>query len=72
MQEIPVRHYGHLIFEAFDKLKSMPPGEEREELTRITANQMKRNLMQWSHGANDDEKIASTWLAIPMVLFNST
>ena len=44
MQEIPVRHYGHLIFEAFDKLKSMPPGEEREELTRITANQMKRNL----------------------------
>ena len=59
MTPIPVRHYGHLIFEAFDKLKSMPPGEEREELTRITANQMKRNLMQWSHGANDDEKIAS-------------
>lgn len=58
MQRIPVRHYGSLIFEVFEKLKSMPPGEERDELTRITANQMKRNLMQWSHGANTEEKIA--------------
>jgi hypothetical protein len=58
MKRIPVRHYGSLIFETFEKLKSMPPGEERDELARITANQMKRNLMQWSHGANDDEKIA--------------
>ena len=55
----PVKHYGSLVFELFEKLKAMQPGPERDELTRLTANQMKRNLMQWSHGSSDDEKIAS-------------
>ena len=59
MTHIPVRHYGKLIFELFERLKEMPAGEERDELVRVTANQMKRNLMQWSHGSCDDEKIAS-------------
>jgi len=59
MSKIPVRHYGKMIFELFEKLKNMPAGEEREELVRVTANQMKRNLVQWSHGSSDDEKIAS-------------
>ena len=48
-----------MIFELFERLKQMPAGEERDELVRVTANQMKRNLMQWSHGSCDDEKIAS-------------
>ena len=55
----PIKHYGSMMFELFDKLKSMEPGPERDELTRLTANQMKRNLIQWSHGSSDDEKIAS-------------
>lgn len=55
----PVKHYGNMVFELFDRLKVMSPGRERDELTRLTANQMKRNLMQWSHGSSDDEKIAS-------------
>lgn len=59
MQQIPVRHYGKMLFELFGKLKNMPEGRERDELTSLTANQMKRNLIQWSHGAVDDEKIAS-------------
>ena len=59
MEQIPVRHYGKMMFEIFDKLKSMPEGKERDELTRLTANQMKQNLMQWSQGSIDDEKIAS-------------
>ena len=37
----------------------MDAGEERDELIRVTANQMKRNLVQWSHGSSDDEKVAS-------------
>ena len=57
--DIPVRHYGRMMFEIFNKLKTMEHGEERDELVRITANQMKRSLMQWSHGSNDDEKVAS-------------
>lgn len=58
MNRIPVRHYGNMMFEMFEKLKNMEPGEERDELTRITANQMKRDLVQWGHGSSDDEKVA--------------
>lgn len=58
-QKNPVKHYGSMVFELFDKLKDMEPGAERDELTKLTANQMKRNLMQWSHGSSDDEKIVS-------------
>ena len=54
----PVRHYGKMLFEIFEQLKTMEPGEKRDELIRITANQMKRNLVQWSHGSCDDEKVA--------------
>ena len=59
MKDLAVRHYGYMVFELFDKLKQMPPGKERDELARVTANQMKRNLMLWSHGSSDDEKVAS-------------
>jgi len=59
MRKIPVRHYGMMIFELFDKLKTMEPGEERDELVNLVANQMHRNLMQWSHGSADVEKVAS-------------
>ena len=59
MQDIPVRHYGNMIAKVFEKLKTMPAGPERDELVRITANQMKRNLVLWSHGSADDEKVAS-------------
>lgn len=59
MTNIPVRHYGKMMFEVFEQLKTMPEGPERDELVRITANQMKRSLVQWSHGSADDEKVAS-------------
>ena len=52
------RHYGHLMMEVFEKLKTLPEGEERDELVRITANQMKRDLATWGHGSMDDEKVA--------------
>jgi hypothetical protein len=58
MSHIPVRHYGKLVFELLDRLKTMPAGRERDELTAQTANQMKRDLMQWGHGLCDDEKVA--------------
>ena len=58
MTHIPIRHYGKMVFEMFDRLKAMPEGRERDELVRLTANQMKRDLMLWSHGSCDDEKVA--------------
>lgn len=59
MEKIPVKHYGKMIFGLFEKLKTMEPGAERDELIALTANQMKRNLYQWSHGSADNEKVAS-------------
>ena len=59
MSKIPVRHYGKMMFELFEQLKTMEEGDEKEELVRLVANQMKRSLMQWGHGSSDDEKVAS-------------
>ena len=59
MSNIPVRHYGKLLFEAFEELKAMEPGNRRDAFVRSVANQMKRSLMQWGHGTSVDEKIAS-------------
>ena len=56
---IKLRHYGKLIEELFEKLKTMPAGEERDALTYYTANQMKRDLTTWGHGSMDDEKVAN-------------
>lgn len=53
-----IRHYGRLVGELFEKLKVMPEGAERDELVRLTANQMKRDLLTWGHGSMDDERIA--------------
>ena len=59
MNNIPVRHYGKMMFELFDKLKTMPEGPDRDALVRMVANQMKRDLMVWGHGSSDDENVAS-------------
>ena len=59
MKRIPVRHYGNMMFEVFELLKNLPNGAECTELTRLAANQMKRDLVLWGHGSSDDEKVAS-------------
>lgn len=55
---VRLRHYGRLVEELFEQLKTMPAGEERDTLIQYTANQMKRNLAAWGHGSMDDEKVA--------------
>ncbi|MBO4719270.1 MAG: DUF4290 domain-containing protein [Prevotella sp.] len=57
--KIHLRHYGHLVEELFEQLKTMPAGEERNALVKKTANQMKRDLMTFGHGSVDDERVAS-------------
>lgn len=56
--KMPLKHYGRAIFQLFDKLKVMEPGEERDELMRMTANQMKRCLLIYGQGTADNEKVA--------------
>jgi hypothetical protein len=57
--ELRLRHYGKLVSEIFEKLKSMPDGEERDALIFYTANQMKRDLATWGHGSIEDERVAN-------------
>ena len=57
--KIHLRHYGNLVEELFEQLKTMPEGEERDALVKKTANQMKRDLVTWGHGSADDERIAN-------------
>ncbi len=37
----------------------MEPGEERDELTRLVANQMKRDLMMYGNASPDNERVIS-------------
>ena len=55
---MPVRHYGRMILSVCDKLKEMEPGEERDDLVRLVANQMYRCLLSWGVTA-DREKVVS-------------
>ena len=59
MRRMPVRHYGRLIFEMFEQLKSMPEGPQRDALVNITAAQMYRSLQMWGMATVDKEKVAS-------------
>ena len=58
-EQLKLRHYGKLVSELFEKLKTMPDGDERDVLIYYTANQMKRDLATWGHGSMDDEKVAN-------------
>lgn len=56
-KRIAKRHYGSVIENFTKKLMEMEPGEEKDELTRLIANQMKRSLANWNANALDDEKV---------------
>lgn len=56
---IPVRHYGKELFCLFNKLKEMQPGAERDALTKMTANQMRRCLLLWGQGNGSKDKVAN-------------
>ena len=56
---IRLRHYGRLVEELCKRLRDMPEGDERDELAWLTANQMRRMLIDWGHGSMDGERVLS-------------
>lgn len=52
------RHYGAIVEEFAEHLATMKDGEEREALTCLVANHMKRDLSNWSADSMNDEKVA--------------
>lgn len=59
MKRIRYRHYGYMLETLLKKLKDMSEGEERDALTSMVANQMKRCLYNWNKDAMDEEKVAA-------------
>ncbi len=51
------RHYGRLIPRLIDTASSMEPGEERDALVNLIANQMKKTLMAANPGGVDDTRV---------------
>lgn len=51
------RHYGLTIQRSVDKAMEMEPGEERDELIRLLANQMKKLMLAANSDGVDDERI---------------
>ncbi len=54
---IRYRHYGRCIEEMIKKANDMPEGEERDELLRLVAAQMKKEYILWNKESVEDGKI---------------
>lgn len=55
--QIRYRHYGRTLEEMIEKVADYPEGEERNELIRLIANQMKKCFLTWNKETVDDRKI---------------
>ena len=54
---IRYRHYGRCIEEMMKKACEMPDSEERDELLRLIASQMKKEYVLWNKESVEDGKI---------------
>ena len=57
-QRIRQRNYGAIVEKFTNHLNQMQPGKERESLSYMVANHMKRDLSNWSTDTMSDEKVA--------------
>jgi len=54
---IRYQHYGRTLEEMIEKVAVYPEGEEKNELIRLIANQMKKCFLTWNKESLSDEKI---------------
>ncbi len=54
---INYQHYGRTLEDMIEKVAEYPEGEERTELIRLIANQMKKCFLTWNKEVVDDRKI---------------
>ncbi|MFO7655746.1 MAG: DUF4290 domain-containing protein [Bacteroidales bacterium] len=54
---IKYKHYGKLIEQMIEVAVKLPEGKEREELTRLIANHMKKSYLTWNKDVVDDAVI---------------
>jgi hypothetical protein len=54
---IRYQHYGRTLEEMIEKVSNFPDGDEKSELIRLIANQMKKCFLTWNKEVVDDKKI---------------
>lgn len=54
---IRYRHYGKTLEQMIQKATELQEGEERDQLIKLLANQMKKSFLAWNKESVDDEKI---------------
>ncbi|MBN2610377.1 MAG: DUF4290 domain-containing protein [Bacteroidales bacterium] len=54
---IKFKHYGSLIEKMIEEAVKMPEGKEKEELTKLIANHMKKSYLTWNKDVVDDALI---------------
>jgi len=54
---IKYQHYGRTLEEMIEKVGGYPEGDEKNELLRLIANQMKKCFLTWNKEIVDDKKI---------------
>lgn len=54
---IKYRHYGRVIEMMIEEASKFPEGEEKDELTKLIANHMKKSYMTWNRESVTDEII---------------
>lgn len=54
---IHYQHYGRTLEEMIEKVSGYPEGDEKNELIRLIANQMKKCFLTWNKEVVDDRKI---------------
>lgn len=57
--EIRFRHYGRIIPELIGKAVELEDGPERQQLVRLIAAQMKKDLLIWNKEMADDARVAA-------------
>ena len=55
---IKKRNYGTIVEQFTEHLATMEAGKERDDLTLMVANHMKRDLSNWSTDSMSDERVA--------------
>ncbi len=64
MNEIRCRHYGYTVERMIQAASDMEPGEEREALVHMIANNMKRNYVTWNQKSVTDEIVINDLIRI--------
>ncbi len=55
--DIRYRHYGHIVEDLIREAIKLPEGDDRDTLTRLIANHMKKSYLAWNRDSVTDEII---------------